>query len=90
MFSLSPSSLLYTAALTTAAVSAAQVGYFNSESCVDPSGLEQCYAEADAMLADCVNENCKGQNIDCINVCHCINTENKINCAGAHCWNQVS
>ncbi|KAI1799908.1 hypothetical protein F4811DRAFT_541855 [Daldinia bambusicola] len=89
MFSLSPSSILFTAAVTTAAVSAAQVGYFNSESCVDPSGLEQCYADADTLLSDCVTSNCKGQSIDCINICHCINTENQIDCAGRHCWNQV-
>ncbi|KAI0113350.1 hypothetical protein F4814DRAFT_449797 [Daldinia grandis] len=89
MFHPSPLSSLLTTALALGAVSAADVGYFDSASCVDPSGLEQCYSDADARLSDCVTSNCKGQNIDCINVCHCINVRNQIDCAGAHCWNQV-
>ncbi|KAI8965135.1 hypothetical protein F5Y11DRAFT_313941 [Daldinia sp. FL1419] len=89
MFRLSPSSFLFATALTAATVSAEAIGYFDSESCVDPIGLGQCYAEADEWLSDCVTNRCKGQNIDCINVCHCVTTQNQIDCAGAHCWNQV-
>ncbi|KAM0273495.1 hypothetical protein ACHAQH_008318 [Verticillium albo-atrum] len=68
---------------------AKKVGHYDSEICVDPSGFESCYKDAEATWADCVNENCKDQNIDCINVCTCIQNLDELDCAGQSCWNQV-
>ncbi|KAI1439452.1 hypothetical protein F5Y02DRAFT_70235 [Annulohypoxylon stygium] len=65
------------------------VGYFDSGSCVDPSGLAECYETAAIEWSKCVNNTCAGQNIDCDNVCSCVQTQNQLNCAGQHCWNQV-
>ena len=66
-----------------------QVGYFDSDVCADPKGMESCYDDADAAWADCVDTNCQDQNIDCNNVCSCIRTENYVNCAVTHCWNEA-
>lgn len=66
------------------------VGYFDSGSCVDPSGLAECYETAAIEWSKCVNNTCAGQNIDCDNVCSCVQTQNQLNCAGQHCWNQVN
>ncbi|RYP88464.1 hypothetical protein DL770_004628 [Monosporascus sp. CRB-9-2] len=83
-------SLVLAASLAASPVAwAAKVGYFESKDCVDRSGMEQCYEEADEAWTDCINENCKDQNIDCHNVCSCIQTMDMIDCAGRHCWNQV-
>lgn len=68
---------------------AAQVGYFDSKSCADPSGMESCYADAESAWGDCINDNCRGQSIDCNNVCSCIRTQAEIDCAAAHCWDKV-
>ncbi|KAI0386499.1 hypothetical protein F5Y04DRAFT_123659 [Hypomontagnella monticulosa] len=84
---LSPS--LLAVILATGTASADEVGYFDSQSCVDPTGLEQCYEEISSSFASCVNDNCKDQNIDCTNVCSCIRTADEIDCAGKHCWNRV-
>ncbi|KAI1090483.1 hypothetical protein F5B19DRAFT_463213 [Rostrohypoxylon terebratum] len=70
-------------------VLAATVGYFNSESCADPSGLAECYESASIEWSNCVNNTCAGQNIDCDNVCSCVQTQSQLDCAGKHCWNQV-
>ncbi|KAI0887858.1 uncharacterized protein GGS22DRAFT_197765 [Annulohypoxylon maeteangense] len=70
-------------------VSATTVGYFDSESCVDPSGVAECYENAAVEWSSCVNVTCAGQNIDCINVCSCVQTQKQLDCAGQHCWNQV-
>lgn len=71
------------------AYAAADVGRFTKKDCVAPSDFEQCYAEVEEGWADCVNNNCEGQNIDCINICSCIQTRAQLDCAGAYCWNQV-
>ncbi|KAL4933003.1 uncharacterized protein BDV17DRAFT_252593 [Aspergillus undulatus] len=81
----SPLYLLPLAALTAAK----QVGYFNSDDCADPSGFESCYDDADSWWADCVNETCEGQNIDCINTCEYARQGTYTRCAAAHCWNMV-
>lgn len=66
------------------------VGYFDADECIDPSGLEECYDAASSRYTDCVNVNCEGQNIDCINVCACVQTQGQIDCAASHCWDRVS
>ena len=71
-------------------VLAAKTGYFESESCTDTSGFEQCYEDADLKYTNCVNEYCKDQNIYCMDVCSCVQTQDQLDCAGAHCWNQAS
>ncbi|KAE8443936.1 hypothetical protein EG329_001246 [Mollisiaceae sp. DMI_Dod_QoI] len=76
-------------AISATFVSAADVGYYNSSSCIDPSGFSSCYNDADSSYADCVNGNCQDQNIDCINACECVRSTNYIDCAASNCWNQV-
>ena len=68
---------------------AAKVGYFDADVCVDSSGMEKCYADAESSWSDCINDNCEGQGTDCHNVCSCIRTNHEINCAASHCWNQA-
>ncbi|KAJ4115402.1 hypothetical protein NW768_011254 [Fusarium equiseti] len=70
-------------------ISAAKYGYIESKDCVDPSGYEQCYKSKDAERNDCITNNCKNQNIDCINVCDCVFNLDVIDCALTHCWNKV-
>ncbi|KAI1456995.1 hypothetical protein F4805DRAFT_203505 [Annulohypoxylon moriforme] len=88
MVSLSLAITIFTV-LSMQTVSAATVGYFDSESCVDPSGLSECYENAAVEWSSCANITCAGQNIDCIDVCSCVQTQNQLACAGQHCWNQV-
>lgn len=76
-------------AALVAVASAAKVGYFESSTCPDPKGFESCYKDADEAWADCVKENCEDQNIDCINLCSCIQNLSQLDCAGQSCWNQV-
>ncbi|KAL4779079.1 hypothetical protein BJX76DRAFT_365552 [Aspergillus varians] len=68
---------------------AAEVGYFDSKTCADPSGLESCYEDTDSSWADCINDNCDGLGVDCHNVCECIRQEAYLNCAASSCWNKV-
>lgn len=84
-------SLAIAAALIAGPALAATAGYFESEVCADPSGFEQCYGDAEALYASCVDDHCDNNeaNIDCFNVCSCLRTYNELDCAGAHCWNQV-
>ncbi|KAF8846777.1 hypothetical protein BDZ45DRAFT_608431 [Acephala macrosclerotiorum] len=70
-------------------VRATDVGHYNSTSCIDPGGFSSCYGDADSSYADCVNSNCKDQNIDCINACECVRSTKYIDCAATRCWNQV-
>ncbi|KAJ4247434.1 hypothetical protein NW762_013109 [Fusarium torreyae] len=67
---------------------AEKLGYFESKECVDPSGFETCYKDAGERCNDCVNDNCKGKNIDCANVCTCVMVEEAIDCALTSCWNK--
>ncbi|RYP52815.1 hypothetical protein DL768_002064 [Monosporascus sp. mg162] len=61
-------SLMLAASLASSPVAwAAKVGYFESNGCVDRSGMEKCHQEADEAWTDCINENCRDQNIDCHN-----------------------
>ncbi|CZR58232.1 uncharacterized protein PAC_08123 [Phialocephala subalpina] len=70
-------------------VRAADVGYYNSTDCVDPTGFSTCYKDADSSYSDCVNRDCKDKNIDCINACECARSTSYIDCAASSCWNQV-
>ena len=49
---------------------AKQVGYFQSSDCVDSSGFESCYQDADQGFASCVNNNCAGGNKACTESCN--------------------
>ncbi|KAK7397808.1 hypothetical protein QQX98_012823 [Neonectria punicea] len=80
---------LVAAVLATTPGLAVKVGYFDSKNCVDPKGLEKCYERADEDGSDCVNKNCKEQNIDYINVCDCVQLQDQSDYAGRHCWNQL-
>ncbi|KUJ15191.1 uncharacterized protein LY89DRAFT_735322 [Mollisia scopiformis] len=70
-------------------VRAADVGYYISSSCIDPSGFSSCYSNANSSYTDCVNSNCENQSIDCINACECVRSTDYIDCAASSCWNQV-
>ncbi|KAE8363827.1 hypothetical protein BDV27DRAFT_3616 [Aspergillus caelatus] len=49
---------------------AKQVGYFQSSDCVDSSGFESCYQDADQDFASCVNNNCAGGSKGCTESCN--------------------
>lgn len=55
-------------AITTTAV-AKEVGYFQSSDCVDSSGFESCYEDADQRFANCVSNNCAGGSKGCVESC---------------------
>ncbi|KAF7594760.1 hypothetical protein BBP40_008467 [Aspergillus hancockii] len=48
---------------------AKQVGYYQSSDCVDPSGFEECYENAEMALASCINNNCAGGSKGCADSC---------------------
>ncbi|KAE8344891.1 hypothetical protein BDV24DRAFT_171387 [Aspergillus arachidicola] len=56
------------AAIATTAV-AKEVGYFQSSDCVDSSGFESCYQDADQGFASCVSNNCAGGSKGCVESC---------------------
>ncbi|KAE8311918.1 hypothetical protein BDV41DRAFT_565475 [Aspergillus transmontanensis] len=56
------------AAIATTAV-AKEVGYFQSSDCVDSSGFESCYQDADQRFASCVSNNCAGGSKGCVESC---------------------
>ncbi|OGM42327.1 hypothetical protein ABOM_007886 [Aspergillus bombycis] len=60
---------VYLASFATLAA-AKQVGYFQSSDCVDSSGFESCYQNADQAFASCVNNNCAGGNKACTESCN--------------------
>ncbi|KAJ5757321.1 uncharacterized protein N7511_006015 [Penicillium nucicola] len=51
-------------------------------------GSQACYDSCDGSVA-CMNKQCPGLGIDCINACGCQQSAHQIDCAGASCWNQV-
>ncbi|KAL4801191.1 hypothetical protein BDV18DRAFT_149815 [Aspergillus unguis] len=69
--------------------SAEHVGYFESNDCAAPSDFASCYDDADSWWTDCINDNCKGQNIDCQNACECARQQSYTRCAASYCWNMV-
>nr|CEG05546.1 unnamed protein product [Fusarium clavum] len=81
--------LLLASSLSITPVLAAEYGYIESKNCVDPSGYERCYEAGEVERNDCVNKNCKGQNIDCIHACDCALNLAVVDCALTHCWNEV-
>ncbi|KAE8137798.1 hypothetical protein BDV38DRAFT_83953 [Aspergillus pseudotamarii] len=54
-------------AITTVAK---QVGHFQSPDCVDPSGFESCYQDADQGFTSCVNNHCAGGSRGCTESCN--------------------
>ncbi|KAL2819305.1 hypothetical protein BDW59DRAFT_122798 [Aspergillus cavernicola] len=66
-----------------------QVGYFDSNSCADPSGFVSCYEDTDEWYADCINNNCEGLNSDCYDACECVRQGAYTRCAAGSCWNMV-
>ncbi|KAL5050912.1 hypothetical protein BDW71DRAFT_80225 [Aspergillus fruticulosus] len=83
-------SVVYLSTLAAFQLAAAdQVGYFEANDCADPSGFASCYDDADEWWADCINENCEGQNIDCHNACECARQGAYTRCAAVSCWNMV-
>ncbi|CAG1959529.1 unnamed protein product [Fusarium graminearum] len=85
-----PASRVVVSLLTiTNPISATKYGYIESKECVDPSGYEQCYKSRDDERNVCINKNCEGQNIDCLNACDCVFNVDVIDCALTHCWNKV-
>ncbi|PTU19709.1 hypothetical protein P175DRAFT_0462900 [Aspergillus ochraceoroseus IBT 24754] len=75
---------------------AAQVGYFDSETCADPSGFASCYHDADSLAADCTN--CSRLSVDdsghaidddCGDGCECVRQSRYVDCAVSSCWNKV-
>lgn len=86
----SPHGFAAVVSLLATAVSAKDVGYYDSKQCIDPSGFEKCYESAEQSWTDCVNSNCDGSNdVNCNNACRCVQALNQIDCAGQSCWNQV-
>lgn len=83
-------SSLFTALLAFGPALAKEIGYFDGDTCADPKGLEQCYADAEQVASQCVLEGCEEGGMDCLNLCYCIQTASNIECAGTHCWNQVN
>ena len=63
---------------------------YDTSACVDKDGFESCINTANTAYTDCVNQNCKDQNLDCISVCECVQTADHSDCFGQSCWNQVS
>ncbi|KAH6690501.1 hypothetical protein F5X68DRAFT_70536 [Plectosphaerella plurivora] len=84
-----PSAALSALIALAASTSATKVGYFESSTCADPQGFETCYKTAEESWRECVKDNCEDRNIDCINICTCIERLDYLDCAGQSCWNQV-
>lgn len=57
------------ASFATTAI-AKEVGHFQSSDCVDPSGLESCYQDADQGFTSCVTNNCAGGSKGCTESCN--------------------
>ncbi|KAJ3543824.1 hypothetical protein NM208_g3375 [Fusarium decemcellulare] len=73
---------------------AAKVGLFDSEGCVDPSGMEKCYELTSNEALGCYDiKKCDEQDEDgesgCALSCRCLQNHAEINCASTHCWNKV-
>lgn len=76
------SSTLWIFLSTLNMASTALVGYFESENCVDPKGMESCYQKAESARGKC-NDN------EEFDKCFLAFTQDQVSCTATHCWNQV-
>ncbi|KAI8689374.1 hypothetical protein NCS56_00200800 [Fusarium sp. Ph1] len=91
---LSPLVPLLTCFLVATPRLAAKVWLFNSNNCVDPSGMKTCYDKALSAALECFGvKKCEEEEADgeseCALACRCLQTQDEIDCALTHCWNQV-
>ncbi|KAE8383859.1 hypothetical protein BDV26DRAFT_2565 [Aspergillus bertholletiae] len=63
-----PATLAISLAIFATLTLTKEIGYFQSSDCVDASGFESCYEDADQIFASCVNNNCAGSKA-CVDSC---------------------
>ncbi|KAI9172599.1 hypothetical protein HJFPF1_02105 [Paramyrothecium foliicola] len=85
---------LFRLILSSGLCAALLVGKFESEKCVDPSGMEECHELIDNDWLVCTDGECEGATNDaqryrCHPLCGLALVQDRINCAATHCWDQV-